>query len=228
MILQLKILFRILLKNLMWLLIFFIIACFYFIYLTITYTPEFPTTLLDIVPFTGYPLDSYNSMQIIVVVYQSALLIYIVYSFLHYDFRYSFENIILRTNPKKWLFFKSLLSYLFIAVVRCSLFMITRELFYDYFILPYDYLLSVILISFIVNSFLLFNLNFNQYINIVLWIIEIPLTIHIFHHLTTFNGIIIILVITIFNFIYFKLKRLAKNNYFRFIDNIYYRIKKVK
>lgn len=117
MILQLKILFRILLKNLIWLLIFFIIACFYFIYLTITYTPEFPTTLLDIVPFTGYPLDSYNSMQIIVVVYQSALLIYIVYSFLHYDFRYSFENIILRTNPKKWLFFKSLLSYLFIYLL---------------------------------------------------------------------------------------------------------------
>ena len=70
----------------------------------------------------------------------------------------------------------------------------------------------LVLLSVLVNSFLLFNLNFAKYTHLFLGVIETILTIYLYNHLTVLNCLLVIAPTTIFNFTYFKFKRVLNDN----------------
>ncbi len=209
MILQLNIFLNILKKSYRWILIFALIIFLDIIFITVR-PDQIQISLEDFFPLIGYPTLSSNFISMLIYVYQYVFLLYIIYSFIQYDFDYSFENIILRIDSKKWIFYKSFISYMFVILMKIIQISVIYVYFRNYIDFQVDFFISSIVIGLLIVSFLLFNVNFSKKIFILLFVIELIIFALTFKYFNIIFLMIIIFTISIFNIINFKFKNALK------------------
>ena len=155
---QMKILLEILKKSWLWIIIFVVLAILSLIFYMVR-PPEILITENDFLAMVSYPKNINSSfICFLLSLYQIGTTIYLIYIYYTYEFTYSFENIILRINEKKWIFEKIITCILFLILVR-SIYMFliylcffkTIDLSLNFITYPvvYHVLISIILITII-------------------------------------------------------------------------------
>ncbi len=203
--LQIKILLNKIKENWIW---FFILSLLTILCLILYSVRGSRLTQFDLLSLICYPRLTNNTyMSMLISLYQIALNIYIIYIFVNYDFEYSFDNIVLRINNKKWILYKIVCSILFVLFFKLIQIILIYLFFYNkidfkiiYLFYPLIYFILITLLTILVLSFA--GKKKNIYF-IILIIVEYTLYIN-FNFLIS---IIISIFLIIFTIYYFNLKK---------------------
>ncbi len=214
MILQMKILKKILKENKQFFLIFLCIIILDLIFFMVStnnnYLDEFYTLI-------GYPSANMNSINTFIILYQEIFVFYIIFLFLRYDFSASASNIILRITSKKWFFHKMTISYIFIFLLKITQFLLIYSYFFQQVPFHLSYLFLPIIYTFLILAFFFFNITIsrNKITFIIVFLLEVSLLIYFYQHFSLILFLILIIVLTIYSYFQFKTKKTVLANFDR-------------
>lgn len=190
------------LKKIKWALIILILLLGFFTFFTFA-NNNFNTNII-LTNFIAVPSQNFFNTLFL---YQFFVNFFIAYYFYFYEIHHSFENVVLRFNPRKWLITKIItLSYV-IILVRTTIFIFTYLIYHNHCeITMYHFISSLsyfLMISYI--SIIIFNL-FKGYSLVKFFLIFI-LALIINYHFSLWL-MLIILILLIFEIRFFNFKKL--------------------
>lgn len=204
---QFNILKRIISKNYIWIIILYFLLILCLIYYSVR--PGFEKNLLDdYLLLINYPLNvNKNSIQTLIYLYYILLNSFLFYDYVSYEITNCCENVLLRINKKKWIFFKIVIYTLFIFIM-C---LINSIIFYLYFLKKFPFDVRYIIIPFfyfILHNFIILFLFyiFNSK-KLIIFILSFVI-VHIIYYIQNVMGIIILIIIFfILSVFFFDIRR---------------------
>ena len=206
MILQLKILFKIIKENYKWIVLFICLVILDYIFLVVR-PYQIKLSQNDFYSIIGFPNLNNSFISILLYIYQFCFLLYISYVFFKDDFEHSFENVILRIDSKKWITNKIIILCLFIVMCKLFQVLIIYACFFNKIEWSFKYLIYSILISLLVSTFVPFNLNFPKKLHPILIVMEIVVFLYSFVNINSIFPYIVIFGICFYNINYFNFKK---------------------
>lgn len=199
---QVNILFEIIRKNFFWLVFLFILVFCKTLSILFTFnTQEVENQFLSLISMP----QNFSILNI----YQLVLIVYITYRFYVYEFKNSFENVILRANEKKWILNKMITVSIIAFLVRLIDFFVPYLLFSKEINLNINYFLTPFLYHYAIALCVVLITNLFREKQIITFLVSIISTYLIFMYLWC-EAVLILLVLTIiFNLYIFKFKILS-------------------
>lgn len=209
--LQRQVLFDVIKKNRLWINIFLLIISFMVIFYLCL-----PNRLSDMDKFfimISYPQNfEFDFITILFLTYQIVWAIYLFYLYYTYELEYSFENVILRCDDKKWLLMKFLVLFIFTVLYKTIYTFLIYAFFFKKINFNIDFVIYPIIYSFFLATVLFSCINFVKEQKIFIIIITLVSSYLMFIYFNIWGSIILGLVLLIINFLLFNFKRYYNNS----------------
>ncbi len=204
---QLKILLKILKNNWKWIaiLLFIVILKLTMIMLQPT---DAEITYYDFLNLICYP-NLKDTVNILLSLYQIGLYLYLILVFYTYEIEYSFENIILRSNEKKWINFKIITSIVFVIITKTIYILLIYLLFKIYFPLKIYYLIYPNVFHIISVLSLITFVNIFKNNNKFILILSLIISYLVYKYFYLNISLILIVFIIVMNIWLFRFKRIT-------------------
>ncbi len=204
---QLKILLYNLKKSYLWIIILFLLMILSLIFYSVR-PLELKLSSSDFIELISYPRSKNISfVSLLVSIYQIGLTIYYIYIYYSYELENSFDNIVIRSNEKKWIFQKIVGSIIFIILFR----LIYTGLLYIYFYekIPFElnFLVMPIIYHILISLIIITILNYTKFDNGIKLLISVIISFFFFLKFNVLISLFLIIIIIIFNCIFFRFKR---------------------
>ena len=205
---QLSILFTKIKENIKWLVLLIILSI---LCLILFKTNNIGVSRIkDFLILINYPnFSKTNNFSLIVGIYNIVLFIYLGYLYYTYEFTYSVENIIIRTEEKKWFINKNLVFFLYTLIFTIINTLLIYIYFYGKFEFKVEYLYMPLIFRILIfqTSIIIFNnIKSHDYIFLLL-------TLLLFAFIVRPNcilGLCFIAINFIINYLTFNIKKILK------------------
>ena len=204
--LQLEIMLSVIKKTWFWLgiLVFLslikIVLYTFNVHANVSYEAEF-LSFLFIPGFTNYNLST-----LLIGIYQTILVIYIVYVFYTYELNNAFFNVILRANEKKWIVSKLLLITIFNILFKLIYQFLIYLYFKNYIFFELEYFLYPVVYDLLLSLFIILMINFINKNKLIGFVVIILLSFIIFKYFNVFIALFLIGILIAVNIFKFHFK----------------------
>lgn len=162
----------------------------------------------DFIALLGIPLQKqYSFFALLISIYQMGFTVYFVFIYYSYELDFSFENIILRVNEKKWIFEKIFVCIVFTIIMRLTYTGLTYIYFHNKILFEASFIILPVIYHILISMILITIINFIKLDNSLKFFITIILSFLVFIKFITCIATMLIIILICLNIIHFYFKK---------------------